>query len=1345
MHGSESSPVSDIHDRHVKCVLPNAGEAGIFSGFLDDRCVVLLGHAGAGKTSLFEHFSVQEDGRLTTAARLLGLGANIDLKGRTVYVDALDEQRVGNDLRETLAKVLCALRDSGAARIRIACRASDWYASAASTMELGDYFRQYRVLMLEPLTEVQMLQVLRSRELENPEDFVRQAKQRGLQELLGNPQNLLMLQKFVASRTGWPTGRYPLYEGAVEELLVEHNKQIRHIGRPYKLDKIRSVCGGLCALRLLSDIGGIALVPGEDEQFPYYRDIALDDEDAMLAALGRRVFVSTGDEMMDNSHRTVAEFLAAQWLAERIATGLPLGRVRALIGVEGTPASSLRGVHAWLAVMLDMKGPDEAFELIAADPTGVLVYADVGMLKSASKRHLLQALAADAAPASAEYDGLLSELNLGRLSGPEMVPTFKEVLGPACTDVHLRTVVLDAIRLGQPQAQLRNELVHILNDRDDPGREASLEALLALPEPPYDQLAEIYPRVGVTYSELPLKTGLLASLYGRHLGTQDVLDMLEQAQAPGNGLNLNKVPHLDIRVDDEHAPDLLDGLHDAWQRKPELAQNPAAFRVLALIDAALAQVLERSEAYEPGRLFGWLLLRYYYSGGGEFMPASPALVQAFSAREDVLNGLADQSLRLLAVGRADFSRVMELRDISFGLMTAAFVADRAITLLCSPEAEWDMKSLYDAALTLAHEEGDSGAKHLAILSNLAHEDPALAAVAEKIRAQVQPKPVSEPVYTPAPGPRRTRIAAHILENEAKIRAGERVDVLAEVSLLYYPTNGPYGMERLREELGEDACSIVAEGLIAFATRADVAPFPEVLELAVNNQLPKSRYAIAAGIELGCSTFPAEVLQARLAVVTLLNSYIRGRRGLFASPTAAQSWEKEICHRYPVLAVDTYARLAKECLERNSSSLEGLRQLCGNPALMPYSSEAALGILRDHPDVDEARARILLPFVLNNGSEEENSALLASMLAGTAASPHGHGYLMWLATAMVLEPRRHDAAVATAAASAAAGLVDALYLVCSLRSLRSIGLHKLDVDAIGTLGDFVVAHAPAGHLKNFMSHAHQLITTLIDLLETNPNPAAGSLLRRMVANPALASLKARIERALPRQHTLTVDSNYQQFRWPDILARLRNGLPASVEDLQALVLDHMKKIQVDVTGSSFNLHKLFWNEDKYGRATQEKCENSARDVLMGLLAYRLAPYRVDIQPEGSMRDNKRVDILLSHGNLKLVIELKRDSHADVLTAIQDQLDRYTRLPQASGRGIFGVFWYGKTHSTSPETLYNDLKKSIPPGMSERIKVFVLDVSVPKGSVKPPKAAATKPAPPIKSAGRKSQGSRQTGKA
>lgn len=1324
---NNSTSVVNIDDRYVKCVFPGAGKVGMFSTFLDDSCVLLLGHAGAGKTSLFRNFNREEEGYLIDAARLLSIGAGTSFKGKTVYVDALDEQRAGDNLQESLVKVVRKLRELGASRIRVACRVADWYDSSALDIPLGDYIGDYQVLTLEPLTESQMLRMLQALDVVDPKGFLEQARQRGLDELLGIPQNLLMLQKFVVKRDGWPIGRHALYEGAVEELLSEHNKQRRHTPRTYEKSRLRSVSGGLCALRILSDMGGISLLPGEDEQFPYYKDIPLGvDDDAVMAALGLRVFVPVDNEIMDTSHRTVAEFLAAQWLADCISEGLPLGRVRALLGIDGMPASSLRGVHAWLAVMLDIQGPDEASQLITADPSGILIYSDGGKLRSATKWRLLQALAVKAVPSSEEYYSLLSELNLGRLSELELVPFLKEALSPKCKDIHLRTVVLDAVRLGEPLQELASELINILIDPNDPGREASLHALLKLPQPPYDLLAEIYTRLDVSEGELTLKVELLAGLYNRCLGTQDVLNLIELIHLTSNRIVLSKTPHLGIRVSDKDAPKLLDGLHEAWCNRPELAQSEAAFRVIGLIDASLVQVLERKENDASERLFGWLSLRYHYSGAGQFVSDSPDTVNALSKREDVLNGLADQSLLLIAKGTADFTRIMCLRDMSFGLMTAEILTDRAVTLLRTPDAKWDIESLYDAAMKLALACGESSAEHLGYLKGLAHSSPALTSIAEKNFALKKSQSVDKQVNLPVPNRRHDWLKETIEGNSDRIMDGERVDVLAHVSDLYFSTYAPHGIQKLQEQFGDHVLGIVIEGLRSFAERIDILPFSDVLELAVASRLPSSRFALAAAIDFARPTIPEELLPARLLAVSLLISQVRTQPGRFAPPTAGYSWLIDTCDRYPELAVKTFERLARTCLERGANSVDGLNRLCGNPSLLPFSAKAALNLLLDYPAVDEAKARILLPFVLSNQNGEENSRLLALMLKRTAEYSHGNGHLMWLAVAMILEPGRYDKTVADKVVSSPAGLLEALYLICSIPRLRPIGLEKLSVASIGSLLQLIVKYSSDGQLKDFTHHAHKLISILIELLETNSETAAGSLLEQLRGNLALEHFKARIEKALPRQLALAVDSHYQQFRWPQILTTLRNGPPRSVADLQALVMDHMTKIQADVLGSNFNFHKWFWSEDEHGRAIKEKCENSARDVLMGLLSYRLAHHGVDVQPEGSMRDSKRVDILLSYEGMKLVIELKRDSHADLRTAIPDQLDRYTRLPQASGRGIFGVFWFGNALSISPETLCDELRNSIVPGMSERIKVFVLDVSMQKINIKPSKAATKKSA-------------------
>jgi hypothetical protein len=71
----------------------------------------------------------------------------------------------------------------------------------------------------------------------------------------------------------------------------------------------------------------------------------LADPQKIQAALGRRVFVAgLEQETVDYAHRTTAEFLGASFLAAQIRGGLPLGRVLALIGVDGHPAPELRGL-----------------------------------------------------------------------------------------------------------------------------------------------------------------------------------------------------------------------------------------------------------------------------------------------------------------------------------------------------------------------------------------------------------------------------------------------------------------------------------------------------------------------------------------------------------------------------------------------------------------------------------------------------------------------------------------------------------------------------------------------------------------------------------------------------------------------------------------------------------------------------------------------------------------------------------------------------------------------------------------------------------------------------------------
>ena len=183
-----------------------------------------------------------------------------------------------------------------------------------------------------------------------------------------NPQNLLMLAD-VVEKGDWPKKRRDLYHAATELLLQERSPTRSRFGEGvYTPDELREAAGVICAVRVIADVEGISLRESDDRpDFPSYRTIGFPNIKELRAALGRRVFRAGNlEETVDYSHRTTAEYLAAAWLAKKVQAGFPIGRVRALIGIGGCPASELRGIHAWLPVFL----PEYADLLIEADPFG---------------------------------------------------------------------------------------------------------------------------------------------------------------------------------------------------------------------------------------------------------------------------------------------------------------------------------------------------------------------------------------------------------------------------------------------------------------------------------------------------------------------------------------------------------------------------------------------------------------------------------------------------------------------------------------------------------------------------------------------------------------------------------------------------------------------------------------------------------------------------------------------------------------------------------------------------------------------------------------------------------------
>jgi hypothetical protein len=173
------------------------------------------------------------------------------------------------------------------------------------------------------------------------------------------------------------------------------------------------------------------------------------------------------------------------------------------------------------------------------------------------------------------------------------------------------------------------------------------------------------------------------------------------------------------------------------------------------------------------------------------------------------------------------------------------------------------------------------------------------------------------------------------------------------------------------------------------------------------------------------------------------------------------------------------------------------------------------------------------------------------------------------------------------------------------------------------------------------------------------------------------------------------------------------------------LDQLDDLRARIARENTDIYKSFWNLDGYSRPVTPRPEEACRDTLVTLLRPALAPKGITVEPEGHMVADKRADISAAMPGRKILCELKRDYHADLWTAADQQLERfYAHDPEAKGFGIYGVFWFGDARASpmpkhpdglklprSAAELEQMLRDRVPADRRSRLAVIVIDVSGP----------------------------------
>jgi hypothetical protein len=1342
---------SKMINRFVRQIAPQPEKSDqncTFDDFATYNNIVLLGDPGAGKTHLFEQCAKAIGNQFIRTRNFLNI-PSVD-REVTLFIDALDEKRSGYGNEDVVDKIVQKLFSCPPKKLRISCRSQDWLGESDLSAFLP-YFEQnggYVVLHLQQLSKDEQIAILQNHGIAAPENFILEAENHSVTEFLYNPQNLIMLAKTV--KTGdWPKTRTELFQFATDSLLIEENSEHANCSHSrYSNTELEPVAGAICALRLLSDVGGISLKNNDNRpDYPSYRTIPFYDREMIRATLSRRVFF-VGDEVdtVDYSHRTIAEYLAAKWLVCCLRKGLPVGRLRSLIGFDGYPSSELRGLHAWLAVFLS----ESAGTFINADPYGILTYGDAASLSPSNKQKLLIALSE-----LSEKDpwfrsaGLYSSLN--GFTDSSIAPIVHKMLITDDTSYSLRMIILESLSVGTPIPALKDDLLNIVKSKTASysEKEEAITALIHQGEDGKQAVAGIYHNLNDKDDNcIRLRTHIICHLYSEFFSPKDIFELLiatldiSDRRLPVGSLwsIVDFIPKSDI-------PNIFDKLYQYTKTNSKhIPSNSLNYNeVYFVIDDLLSRIFDEQFQLSAKQIWQYFCVRNHYSRSNySYGEKTKKLQQQLLAQQGLFPDIVDEAIYSLDEKNLNFSFLHNLKDSFLGIINYDTILERLINYV-STIKENNAKShfMYRLSFAVLFTLDNPARDTFEFLLNLGEHDPELLKIKESVlfcEIEDWRQKQNERNYN-AKIDKIEQIKKDKIEFEkyrCDIVSASHLRWLEYISYIYYSkyydidiTLSP--RKRIASSLGEENVADALKGLTNLLDSTELPSLDFIINAGLDGRGCSWWYAILAGsdeaweLNPDINTFSNELLQTLLALDVYLTISVNDDNKI--RPYQHKWKEHVIEHRLDIF-IKTHFHIINTSLEHKQQNIKALNNFLHNN-LIPLSSRipTILKIITKYPN-NPGVIEDLLGFLLDHSDTHTELSKIAGRLV---SSPHlikdEKCYQTWLVSYYLLSPENCQEAYEIVAKANP----DIIFLTNRLLNVtRNDTDKKLELSLIQleTLITTAATHFPdtpypeSSYGTGNIWDGSQIIKDLINRISTFSSLQASESLSSLLQLPQLSTYKKSILHALSNQQSRRRESLFQQADWKRTIQTLSNQTPANVADLHCLVIDHLKDISYKISNENSEIYKGFWNEERYGKISIPKSEETGRNILLNLLRAKLQPLGITCEPEGHMVAGKRADMVIQYADLKIPIELKRDYHKDVWTAALNQLERlYTRDPYSAGYGIYGVFWFGekRTPNTIPKapnasfqpmsakSMEEMLNATVPTDKKNHIYVIVIDVS------------------------------------
>ena len=527
------------------------------------------------------------------------------------------------------------------------------------------------------------------------------------------------------------------------------------------------------------------------------------------------------------------------------------------------------------------------------------------------------------------------------------------------------------------------------------------------------------------------------------------------------------------------------------------------------------------------------------------------------------------------------------------------------------------------------------------------------------------------------------------------------------------SNGASRLHELLEDSGRVQAAL--QGIRGSVHRGDLPEADEVIRLRGQGRMHYLVLPYLAGLQEMQETEQGDISEwdsdrLRKAVIYYYSS---------AHMDYNPWWYRQLLEHNPEVVADLQVEFAVPEFRHGAEFVSKIDRLADDPAHFQVAKLAALRLLRAFP----ARCRngqlrelnSLLWAAILHADRESLQELVREKLSRKAMTPAQRA--SWLSAALILSSNEYIAQYESFSSNSA----KRVNFVANFFPDRMN--FEPDIAATEVLIRTIGAHSAPTRLEGFATrviHSSELVIDLISRLGGSPYREATEALERLTGNPSLLRWHSHLKATLDRQSILRRDAEFRHATPEDICQVLASGVPANASDLWALLNDVLDDLSKAIRTSNTDDWRQYWNEPT-GINPTPKHEDHCRDALLSDLR-RILPDQIDVQPEGQYANDKRADMRAAFDDFQVPVEVKKNSHPQVWSAIDDQLiAKYTSAPETGGHGIYLVFWFGEAFTKvappsgglprTPDQLKQQLERLIEGEKSLKVSVCVVDVSRP----------------------------------